>query len=126
MNLRQAVEIVLEALEHNTGEFRVEGAKNILREALAQPEQEPTAWRVEDDAGVLCHFFDKELLNYYNKQPYRITPLYPHPAPILEGWQLVPVEPTEEMINEADKHEHRFSDVIYRTMLHVAPKPGGV
>ena len=41
---------------------------------------------------------------------------------IPKGWQLVPEEPTEEMIKEADKHEHRFSDVIYRAMLAAAPK----
>lgn len=120
MNLRQAVEIVLEALERNTGEFRVEGAKNILREALAQPEQEPVIAIVS-----VSNDYHATIDWMLNPCPAG-TKLYLHPKPILEGWQLVPIEPTEEMINEADKHEHRFSDVIYRTMLHVAPKPGGV
>ncbi len=49
--------------------------------------------------------------------------LYLHPAPkVPEGWQLVPKEPTEAMIDAGNKHEHRFSDVIYRTMLAAAPK----
>lgn len=48
--------------------------------------------------------------------------LAPQPA-IPAGWQLVPVEPTPEMISAADRHEHRHSDIIYRSMLDAAPKP---
>lgn len=137
--LRQAAKMALEALENLQGgctdsdDGTVEAITvwcpeiiDALREALAQTEQEPTAWRVEDDAGVLCHFFDKELLNYYNKQPYRITQLYLHPAPIPEGWQLVPVEPTARMRNAFFQDYFPGPDIevkIYKAMLDAAPKP---
>ena len=44
-------------------------------------------------------------------------------TPVPEGWQLVPVEPTREMVKAGDRTEHRFSDVVYRLMLHAAPTP---
>jgi len=37
--LREAAQAALEALENNAGELRVEGARNILRAALAEQEQ---------------------------------------------------------------------------------------
>ena len=39
------------------------------------------------------------------------------------GLAVVPVVATEGMVKEMDKHEHRFSDVIYRTALAAAPNP---
>ena len=52
------------------------------------------------------------------------TLLYLHPAPIPEGWQLVPKEPTENMI-KLGAYAERYSGVygIYKAMLAAAPKP---
>lgn len=38
-----------------------------------------------------------------------------------EGWQLVPVIPTEEMLGPSRWARH----LVYRQMLDAAPKPGG-
>lgn len=61
----------------------------------------------------------------------RILSALTHPAPQQQGWQLVPVEPTEAMLNAAPAS---FSDSfkaiwpqicgdIYRAMLSAAPQP---
>lgn len=45
-----------------------------------------------------------------------------------EGWQVVPVEPTREMIDAARQHhegEAYLPFSLYRAMLAAAPKPGG-
>ena len=55
------------------------------------------------------------------------------PAPVVpEGWQLVPVEPTEEMCEaganaplKVRQAEATWIGVIYRAMLAAAPKPEG-
>lgn len=50
-----------------------------------------------------------------------------NPAPIPEGWQLVPIEPTEEMRDEGREMYRNDGDEldIYQAMLAAAPKPGG-
>ena len=40
-----------------------------------------------------------------------------------EGWQLVPVEPTEEMLDAGYFTNHGANRGIYRAMLAAAPKP---
>lgn len=40
-----------------------------------------------------------------------------------EGWQLVPVEPTEEMLGAGYFTNHGANRGIYRAMLAAAPKP---
>lgn len=66
-----------------------------------------------------------------NSQEYdEQVPLYLHPAPaITEDWQLVPKEPTPEMIRSGQSEygevvfaEHQVNSV-YRDMLAAAPKP---
>lgn len=50
-------------------------------------------------------------------------------AAVPEGWQMVPKEPTGEMIDEArDHHEshHYLPYSLYKAMLSAAPKPGDV
>lgn len=49
---------------------------------------------------------------------------FEHPAPIPEGWQLVPVEPTEAMMNVHDsllmQGVTRGRNIIYKAMLAAA------
>ena len=72
-----------------------------------------------------------------NWTDYYTIPLYLHPAPIPEGWQLVPKEPTKEMSDVfwsayipapdgmaqscsfEDFHDFRY---MYKAMLAAAPK----
>ena len=64
------------------------------------------------------------------------VPLYTHPAPIPEGWQLVPIEPTKKMIDAACQMgisvngrpiwKHTIDKQAiwkWKTMLAAAPKP---
>ena len=86
-DLRKAAEMALEALVSSTGELRIRLAsptdaqleKNydaikILRQALAQPEQEPVAWMYVNDDG------ECEQIEY--GEPFddpSVTPLYTAP-----------------------------------------------
>jgi len=128
----EAMKQALEALERNAGEFRVEGAKNILREALAQPEQEPVAFRFRHESGTYDYYDTSMEWMPAGECDY----LYTHPAPIPEGWQLVPIEPTEKMIDAACQSgisvngrpiwKHTIDKQAiwkWKTMLAAAPKP---
>lgn len=45
-----------------------------------------------------------------------------------EGWQMVPVEPTREMIDAARQHHEGEAYLLfslYKATLAAAPKPGG-
>ena len=118
--LRQAAEMALEAWDDPQGMPKLCKALDKLREALAQPEQEPAGVVV----AAVKAISDAAMIKWTSDYRPKVGDLiYTTPAPIPEGWQLVPIEPTEEMINAADKHEHRFSDIIYCAMLAAAPKP---
>ena len=90
-----------------------------LREALAQPEQEPVAkvYRYGSNSngepwhGI--HWFNAAI------DAPDGTLLYLHPAPIPEGWQLVPKEPTINMLNALYYSERSKG---YAAMLAAAPK----
>ena len=145
MNLRQAAEQIIAWYaegQRPTGDDIVD----TLREALAQPErrceagvslqdlwdcweavhggkQEPIAWIRESDLKLLNGDLDCCLVSATRDFTDRV-PLYLHPAPIPEGWQLVPKEPTENMI-KLGAYAERYSGVygIYKAMLAAAPKP---
>lgn len=58
-------------------------------------------------------------------------PLYTHPAPtVLEDWQPVPKEPTEEMVKAAhanyESDDYTGATSTYKAMLAAAPKPEDV
>jgi len=143
--LRQAAVAALEALEITSSEYcqgcwlEVIAA---LKEALAQLDrkceaghslqdlwdcwdavhsgkQEPTAWM--DAVGDLTFRTPSVKL-----RPYW-TPLYLHPTPVPEGWQLVPKEPTEEMLFAYTKCKttagERWAAHQWHAMLAAAPKP---
>lgn len=102
-------------------------------------EQEPVLWRykhadeqiwtiaeprnfyantVEDTVNDIKHYISKGYA-------YILQPLFEHPASIPEGWQLVPIEPTTEMIiagndgfHSPDMRRHTVSG-CYKAMLAV-------
>lgn len=65
---------------------------------------------------------------YEARGDYHYTPLYAAPpAPIVpSGWKLVPVEPTEEMIEAGDQFMDGLSRLgeAYEAMIAAAPAPG--
>ena len=75
-DLRKAAEQALEALESVYGKGkRCEAAINALRQALAQPEQEPVAW--------MHNFIEGNVITHepadIGRHPNRWTPLYTAP-----------------------------------------------
>lgn len=95
MNLRKAAEMALEIIE---GEWPADDeiaspVMYALREALAKPEQDPVAYRTVNNVGAYVYHSADRLPNEYG---LRGEALYLHPAPIPEGWKLVPKEPTHE------------------------------
>ena len=104
-------------------------------EALAKPEQNPVAYRTVNNVGAYVYHSADRLPNEYG---LRGEALYLHPAPIPEGWKLVPKEPTKEMSDTfwsayipapdgiaqscsfEDFHDFRY---MYKAMLDAAPKP---
>lgn len=49
----------------------------------------------------------------------------PPAASVPDGWKLVPVNPTQEMLNAAWEKHAIYHPSAYRTMLESAPAPGG-
>lgn len=98
-----------------------------LLEGMA--EEKPVAWMRPDNRVREESTIGKQFNRGAQCPPIGTwVPLYLHPAPqpIPEGWQLVPKEPTREMLAEI-----KFMDVItdqamtdrYRAMLVAAPHP---
>lgn len=108
----------------------------ISRIAIATLTAEPVAWRHDEGPFgpvATCHKNAAEnwLANGFNLKELFQTPPAPLPA-IPDGWKLVPVEPTWEMLSangcvkhhdgqECSHHENRKR--IWRAMLAAAPSP---
>lgn len=127
--LRQAAEMVLEAWSDPQGMPKLCKALDALREALAQPEQEPTCYLFNTNRECLLPSeIDQEM---FKEHPELYTPLYSQPP---EGWQLVPKEPTGKMkaygcLVEIGDYENGYYALIgyevariYRAMLEAAPE----
>jgi hypothetical protein len=99
--------------------------------------QEPVAWMYDflnpdnrDEVirdWVTQDYNDIELEVGFNVRPLYTTP----PAAQLvvpDGWKLVPLEPTKEMIDRGRTdnsiHGRAFAEACYRAMLAAAPKKG--
>lgn len=57
-----------------------------------------------------------------------VMPLYTTPpaASVPDGWKLVPIEATPDMLDASWKLHGICHPSAYRTMIAAAPKPGGV
>ena len=135
MNLRQAAEIALETLI-SLEELIPVGSKlaaiDILQKALAQLDKKCEASpSLQDlwDCWDAVHGGQKPVAYMKQWPPGRweqcsenyagACPVYLHPAPIPEGWQLVPKEPTINMLNALYYSERSKG---YAAMLAAAPK----
>jgi hypothetical protein len=113
-------------------------AADALRAAISEQEQcEPVATKLSCDPYDDRHgaWFAVDDCAKLNALPNGIK-LYTHPAQPPEGWQLVPVEPTEEMRKQMhyaywQTPQLPFHDrspelwnATYKAMLQAAPKPG--
>ena len=131
--MRQAVDYLRLARDYGialgVGNTSITDAINDLLKAIEAQEQcEPVAWRWSERGFWFGWTTD---FTHHDKALRLNCPVeyaYTHPAPIPAGWQLVPVEPTDEMkVAGSDAlgvyHCGSPSD-IYKAMLQAAPKPG--
>lgn len=125
----------LEVAEKERDEFKREcfghiSDNSLLRAKIeAMERQEPVAWLHESrrDSDVVTdavkHVWGKAVVGALAAYS---TPLYlspgAQPAPIIpEGWKLVPIEPTPEMIMAMVSHYRRLG-VAWRAALEAAPE----
>lgn len=127
MNLIDAAKQALAQLEHWSPRSDTPVITN-LRAAIEQAEKvEPVAWRLYKGGELYALRHKKDDRGAY----YTWEPLYTHPAPIPEGWQLVPVEPTPEMLAASWETDLKATDIntvrkeLYQAMLAAAPKLEG-
>lgn len=79
------------------------------------------AWRNTGSPNGLRRFMTQK---QYDAQTPGVQKWYePIRYEVPEGWQLVPVEPTEEMLDAGYFTNHGANRGIYRAMLAAAPKP---
>lgn len=117
----------LEATEEDRARFLVEMGRlcaqcDALRAELdALKSQEPVAWLIDwADEPDLGHYFSESAVD---EDSGRSRPLFLHPVPasVPEGWQLVPIEPTQEMLDATSWPNCAGTD--YKKMLAAAPRP---
>lgn len=93
------------------------------REAMAK--QEPVAWRrvarITDMSTGVFETQDVEL------RTERLEPLFAHPAPIPDGFALVPKDPTQEMLVRGKTEHSQWgmmqAEAVWRAMIDAARKP---
>jgi hypothetical protein len=132
-----AMKQALEALtEHGAPYLRHgvdwDNAITVLRAAIAEQEKcEPVAVLQTDNSGRFLDCIYRgaatpadQFLWQEDKRIPRSTSirLFTHPAPVPAGWQLVPVEPTQEMVG--NEYNREMLTTIWKAMLAAAPKPG--
>ena len=99
-DLRKAAEMALEALESVYGKGkRCEAAIQALRQALAQPEQEPVAWHEPDSFGNVTTYKKWALENGWK-------PLYTAP-PSIEAAVLAEREACAAICDEIASRHHK-------------------
>lgn len=100
----------------------LEKERDALRAELdALKSQEPVAWLIDwADEPDLGHYFSESAVD---EDSGRSRPLFLHPVPasVPEGWQLVPIEPTQEMLDATSWPNCAGTD--YKKMLAAAPRP---
>lgn len=121
-----AMKQALEALEHAGSEWkgksnRYDRAASALRAAIAEQEKCEPACHATETVCSTCN------------NDFRKCVGFTHPAPVPAGWQLVPVEPTPEMIRASwdlagvglvEHGKRAYISIAYKAMLSAAPKPG--
>lgn len=99
--------------------------------ALAALNAQPVACKkrlVNHRSGVAHHWtYHGEVDRPSSGDIFRVevVPLYEHPAPaaelVPEGWKMVPVEPTKQMLEASYREASVYSPTAYRAMLAAAP-----
>ncbi|WP_449489537.1 hypothetical protein [Yersinia pseudotuberculosis] len=120
--MKELNSFTVERLEELSTKENIPEVAALARIALAAKRAEPVAWEVK---GILCH--SKEEADSYVGEP---VPLYEAPQlnspEIPEGWKLVPIEPTRQMMSQGHfamggTDRGKFMR-IYQAMLAAAPE----
>lgn len=95
-------------------------------ELAALKSGEPVAWNIYSVEGRFVSTVQNEIdRDFYLRCGGRARPLYTHPATTggaMQGWQLVPEQPTEEMLAAGCQYEPMGDmEGRYRAMLAAAP-----
>lgn len=110
---------------------RIALIEKTIRKALTAAEKaqeaQPVAWRANSIRRTGAFALSKEEADRYRDAGWEVAPLYTSPT-IPEGWQLVPIEPAENMLSfvkdELFGGSHEDTDElvsIYRAMLAASP-----
>lgn len=101
-------------------ELQANDTAALARIALSVKRSEVVAYMTYK--GHLLHAADPKVLEHSDPQPLYDTPQPAHTEQ--DGWKLVPIEPTQEMV---DAHMSGMQSAgfsrAYRDMLAAAPKP---
>ena len=112
------VSVVLCAIGHEHGQ-------RLYTSAPVKQQGEPVAWLIRGWRGYEDNATDSGLTAELAKsQGATVTPLYTFAPTIPAGWQLVPVEPTLEMLDAGDQYMGGLSSLgeAWGAMLSAAPK----
>jgi len=97
----------------------------LMDEQKALAAQEPVAWEYENESGVKFLTFNNPN-NWHNHDKHGFKNFRAlaaaGAAPVPEGWQLVPVEPTQQMVTAYIMAPSHNPIKQYKAMLAAAPK----
>jgi hypothetical protein len=100
--------------------------------------QEPVAWRLSNEAfDYQITSYDEEQANTYIKNGWHLidalytAPPTTQPTPVPKGWKLVPIQPTDRMLDDGLSEVDDLPDfyrvdavAVYQAMLSAAPEKG--
>ena len=102
--------------------------RDALQAQLAAAQgQSPDSYRLYDDVTGASIFYPRVRLPKSIDESWEIRPLFARPLPqqpsVPEGWKLVPIEPTKEMICAPPNAWPADAKVTWAAMLAAAPQP---
>ena len=132
------VEKLNDSLSAGYSELRKEAAAEIVRlraKITEMEKQEPVGWIYTVNGGWDCYSPMKPTKDAYDTGSlmprYALPGARSQPAPsVREGWKLVPIEPTEDMLRAMtdpfvaiNGDNRKAFEIAYTAMLAAAPKP---
>lgn len=108
--LRQAAEMALEAWSDPQGMPKLCKAFDALREALAQPEQEPVAWICKKNGKRWLAWNSTEHIPSFST----MEPLYLHPAPKPEEWDSRELGADEAYVSISETTDEEINAALAR------------
>lgn len=108
----EALKMAIKYIENNCYEKNTNAVVAKLKEALAQPAQEPVAWIKQDNYGSPSLVFNGSFKYESSVVLYDNIPLYTHPAP---SWQGLKMTEVWEIVSKLESDD----DDSYSEGLHI-------